>query len=335
MNPLVSIILPTYNVDRFLLKCLESIESQTYKNIEVIVIIDGATDNSYSIAKSFCSIRENFNVYWQENQGSGPARNNGLLKAKGELIVFVDPDDWCEPNYVENMVCLQMKGDYDLVISKDINAICTSKGDILQYNKTKGEYLVCNSQLQVRQNYASLLTSDLISSPHAKMYKKSIIDGYSVSFPDLRRSQDIAFNYRYYSNISSYCISPDNGYVYRIIPDERNARIRKDYYHTISLLFKDIKSMYKKWGVVFDSEAISNHFFIRLCGYFYLSMSSANEIEKIMTDATLKELVKEARPSRIDRKICKFLLGKQEYFLSAIMIKVFSVLKRLQKSSNY
>lgn len=118
-EPKVSIILPTYNVERFLLQSLESIASQTYKNIEVIIVIDGATDSSYQIAMDFCKKDSRFKVLWQNNAGSGPARNHGIDESTGELIMFVDPDDWCEPDYVENMVRLQQGKDYDLVTTKE------------------------------------------------------------------------------------------------------------------------------------------------------------------------------------------------------------------------
>ena len=105
--PKVSVIVPTYNVEPFLLQCLTSIAEQTYKNFECIIIIDGATDRSFEIAKDFCKHDARFRVYWQENAGSGPARNNGLDKSTGDLIMFVDPDDWCkrvcQNSFFENM----------------------------------------------------------------------------------------------------------------------------------------------------------------------------------------------------------------------------------------
>ena len=101
--PLISIILPTYNVASFLLQCLESTNAQTYPNYEVIIIIDGATDGSFEIAKEYCERHEKFNVYWQENAGSGPARNAGLSKSSGEFVMFVDPDDWIEKDLLINL----------------------------------------------------------------------------------------------------------------------------------------------------------------------------------------------------------------------------------------
>ena len=100
-EPLISVVLPTYNVAQYLRQCLESVAAQTYRNIEVIIIIDGATDSSYEIAQDFCKTDNRFSVYWQENAGSGPARNNGLAHCQGEFVMFVDPDDWIEPELLE------------------------------------------------------------------------------------------------------------------------------------------------------------------------------------------------------------------------------------------
>lgn len=327
-QPLVSIILPTYNVERFLKKCLDSLAGQTYKNTEVIIVIDGATDNSYDIAKEYCQTHPHFSVYWQENQGSGPARNNGLSRAKGELIMFVDPDDWCEPDYVETLVRYQVEHDCDLVISRDIIAECSSSGEVLQYTNKEGKFEMCESQTQARKNYARLLTSDLISSPHAKLYKKSVIDENSVSFPALRRSQDIAFNYRFFSCINNYCMCPKNGYVYRIIPSERSTKIRKDYYQIISVLYGDLQLMYRNWGMDFDSALIPNHFFTRLCGHFYLTKPSSQTIREIMSDPVLQDLVKDAHPIRTDRKICHSLLKSKSYRMASLSFSFFSLVKR-------
>ena len=110
-EPLISVVLPTYNVAQYLQQCLESVAAQTYRNIEVIIIIDGATDGSYEIAQDFCKTDKRFSVFWQENAGSGPARNNGLAHCQGEFVMFVDPDDWIEPELLETLYEAQQDGD--------------------------------------------------------------------------------------------------------------------------------------------------------------------------------------------------------------------------------
>ena len=100
----VSIIIPVYNVEGYLIKCIQSIVKQTYSNIEIILINDGSTDESGSICKKMEEIYYNIKVINQNNKGVSAARNAGLKESVGDYIMFVDPDDWCEPNMVERMV---------------------------------------------------------------------------------------------------------------------------------------------------------------------------------------------------------------------------------------
>ena len=93
-EPLISVIVPVYNVETFLLRCLESITSQTYKNIEIILVDDGSTDSSGAICDSFVETETRSFVIHQENHGLWHARNTGQNKSKGDFIMFVDSDDY-------------------------------------------------------------------------------------------------------------------------------------------------------------------------------------------------------------------------------------------------
>ena len=99
--PKFSIIIPVYNVEKYLVECLESIVNQSFKDFEVICVNDGSTDNSLEILQKYAENDERFKVLNQENQGQGVARNNALNIANGEYILFVDPDDFIELNMLE------------------------------------------------------------------------------------------------------------------------------------------------------------------------------------------------------------------------------------------
>jgi glycosyltransferase involved in cell wall biosynthesis len=101
MDSLVSIIVPIYKVEKYLATCLNSIASQTFTNIQVILVNDGSPDNSQSICKKYCENDTRFELINKENGGLASARNAGLEKVKGDYIVCVDSDDWIEPNMVE------------------------------------------------------------------------------------------------------------------------------------------------------------------------------------------------------------------------------------------
>ena len=96
-KPTVSVIIPVYNVEQYLSKCLDSVINQTFKNIEIICINDGSTDNSLKILNEYAMADKRIIVINQENSGVYAARNKGLQIANGKYISFVDSDDWIEP----------------------------------------------------------------------------------------------------------------------------------------------------------------------------------------------------------------------------------------------
>lgn len=112
---LVSIIIPVYKVQEYLPKCLESLILQTYKNIEIIVVDDGSTDNSLSICEQYAAKDSRIHIITQKNFGVTAARMNGFLHSHGELIMFVDGDDFVSSNILEHMLEVQKKYQVDMV----------------------------------------------------------------------------------------------------------------------------------------------------------------------------------------------------------------------------
>ena len=109
---LISIIVPVYNAHEFLEECVASLTGQTYENIEVLLINDGSTDDSASLCDSLAEKDSRIRVFHKENGGTHTARNLGLEQAKGEYVMFSDPDDWFDLNTIETLV--QEIENYDL-----------------------------------------------------------------------------------------------------------------------------------------------------------------------------------------------------------------------------
>lgn len=110
--PLISVVIPNYNNGPFLIECLESVLVQTYKNIEIILVDDGSTDNSLQVLLSF---QDRISLITTENRGPSAARNTGILNAKGEFIAFLDSDDIWEPTKLKLQMEMMLGGDYDLI----------------------------------------------------------------------------------------------------------------------------------------------------------------------------------------------------------------------------
>ena len=99
----ISLIIPVYNVEKYLRRTLESVENQTFKNFEVIIVNDGSTDGSLEIIQEFVNKHDNFILVDQENSGVGMARNAGIRVSRGIYIAFLDSDDFLEPNYLKKL----------------------------------------------------------------------------------------------------------------------------------------------------------------------------------------------------------------------------------------
>ena len=327
-GPLISVVLPTYNVAQYLQQCLESVAAQTYRNIEVIIIIDGATDGSYEIAQDFCKTDSRFSVYWQENAGSGPARNAGLARCKGELAMFVDPDDWIEPELLEKLYEAQREGDYDLVASARIKVEYDSKG---QVKKVKSQHLADETiagQDDVRHAYMQMLRTGVVSNPTQKLFKLSIIRDNQVEFPSLKRSQDIVFNYRYYNVVQSLRLISYSGYNYRYMPSQLAGKSPADYCKTIIFLYNDIQAMYQSWNMTFPEQEMCNWFFrVRIYTYLQIAVKQGGDIPGLLDDPTIRHIVQTAKPSTSYLKITQRLLFSHSYKMLKLFLKLILFIK--------
>lgn len=328
MDKLVSVILPTYNMELYLAQCLKSITLQSYKNIEVIVVIDGATDSSFQIAKSFQDQDERFKVIWQENAGSGPARNNGLMHATGEYIMFVDPDDWIDSNMVEDLLEVAITSGADLVIAggKTVYENNPTRNSIEQY-----ENRLIKGKNNVREMYMDFLAEGKLGAPTSKLFKAKLIKERNIQFPDLRRSQDIVFNYRYYDVISSIYISDCTAYNYRIIENVQNLKLKRDYYKTLSLIYSEIMELISKWDISVSSKsyhAMCNYFLPSVMANVEANIVREEDISPIIYEKNIRKLVENSSSSRLDQRIFRFCYCLK---IEKMVILIFYVKLKLKK----
>ena len=137
--PKVSIIIPVYNVEEYLEKCLNSVINQTLTDIEIICINDGSTDNSLLILENFARNDKRIIILNQENKGQSAARNNGLKIATGEFIGFVDSDDWIDLNYYEVLYNFAKKHEADIAVCGIIKVLEHKNEIYLKFEKEKTE----------------------------------------------------------------------------------------------------------------------------------------------------------------------------------------------------
>ena len=185
----VSIIVPVYNVESYLDKCLNSLVNQTLKDIEIIVINDGSTDNSQKIIDKYSKKYKNIINIAKENGGVSEARNLGLEKASGEYIGFLDSDDWIEPDMYELMYQKAKTENFDIVAC-DTQAIYNDKKVYISSNIKEDN--VSNKELMI-DAYAVIWN---------KIYKKEILKGIKFN-KGMNFCEDVEFLYMVYSKVKT------------------------------------------------------------------------------------------------------------------------------------
>jgi glycosyltransferase involved in cell wall biosynthesis len=193
----ISIIIPVYNAEKYLDKCLNSVINQTLKKIEILCINDGSKDGSLDILREYEKKDSRIKVFTQEHSGPARARNVGLENATGKYIMFCDSDDWYEPTMCEEMYKCIEKENVDLVMC-DCDVV--ELDSLHSRNKGDADY----TQLKLKNFYdiSKDLSIEIQLILWNKIFKKSLIDKYGVSFPDGYLHDDDSF-VRQYINISS------------------------------------------------------------------------------------------------------------------------------------
>lgn len=206
INPMVSIIVPVYNAEKYLKQCINSILAQTVSDFELICVDDGSTDNSLNILKKYQKKDKRIQVYAQKNQYAGIARNNGLSHANGKYVLFLDSDDFFENTLIEKTVALANMHSADLVLfGADI------------YDQSTGKYSPASWELNMeympkkkvfnKEDIPEKIFQVVGSGPCNKLYRRSFIEEHMLRFPDLRNSEDVPFvcGALASANIITYC----------------------------------------------------------------------------------------------------------------------------------
>lgn len=204
MIPQFSIIIPLFNAEAYITQCLESIRNQTYKEFEVWIIDDGSTDHSASVVQDFLS-DERFHYYYQENRGVSAARNQGISKAKGAYIAFIDSDDFIDEDYLELFAQAIHQKEYDVICT----GYKTTLGQRVQdfYGK---DYTQIGFLKQVLAGTGGVVWG--------KVYKKQLIIDYSVRFSErYNMREDLLFNLIFSNFVQDVFVINAYNYNYRLL----------------------------------------------------------------------------------------------------------------------
>lgn len=189
---LISVIIPIYNVERYLYQCIESVLRQSYKNIEIILIDDGSTDESGKICDEFSKKDERIIVIHQKNQGIAEVRNRGVREARGEYIFWIDSDDYVSEDIIEEL--------YNNVVQceADISICNYTQGSERKYHfeldKCEGQMECFDYKRGLELIYESSHFSFIMAASWAKLIKKSLYEG--LNYPSGKIFEDIYMSHK-------------------------------------------------------------------------------------------------------------------------------------------
>lgn len=250
----ISVIIPAYNIDKFIGECIESLKIQTLTEFQVVLVNDGSTDRTLDIIEDLIENDNRFSVINKKNEGVNRAREDGLKASSGQYILFIDGDDFIASNTLELLYnnAIKYKSDivcYDSIIYWDDKSI----------KKTTEDFIVKNQQ----EYLEACLTDKVIPSLWSKLYKRELFMNNNVSLPNIRYGEDLALNvllalncfsvskvneclyyYRQRENSVTY---NNNGSVYDIIDAMdliENYLKENDIYDTLKREFELLKYMH-------------------------------------------------------------------------------------------
>ncbi|MBR2795581.1 glycosyltransferase family 2 protein [Candidatus Saccharibacteria bacterium] len=206
MDEKICIVIPVYNIEDYIEKCLNSVKSQTYTNLEVIVVDDGSTDGSTKKCKELCKNDSRFKVVSKSNGGLSDARNYGMRYCTCKYITFVDGDDYLDSEYVRNLVRLLSKSNADIACTNFV--ACYEDGSVAK--KTRRLYEKNFKSIDAIEN--TLYQKDIQNSAWGKLYKTAFFD--DIQFPKGKTCEDLGTFYKLFEKAKLIAYSSTQDYYY-------------------------------------------------------------------------------------------------------------------------
>ena len=344
MSPKISVIVPVYNVEKYLEKCVNSILNQTFKDFELILIDDCSPDNSGRMCDEFNDERIKV-IHLKKNEGISNVRNTGLQATKGEYIFFVDSDDFIGADTLKEVVEIIDENNSDIVIFGykkilEIDGAIKSEQDV--------SYKDCNlkSKKEIADVVLDLKKLTLIDAACNKFYKASVIKNNNLKYPYGEIYEDTEFNLQILSYINSMTVI--NKCYYNYMQRESSGSITKSYNpKKIVYLKKRCETLnnYLKSQNLFngENEKICNYFYLKYIFSCFIDLSfpncSLSKKEKIAfinseinDDSYLNVINNVSADGKIDKIIIKIAKTKNKniiYFFSKLMYIVKFKMQKL------
>ncbi|WP_066440751.1 glycosyltransferase [Chryseobacterium sp. CCH4-E10] len=252
MSPSVSIIVPCYNASHYMHEVLLSIQNQTYKNFQCILINDGSTDNTLEIIKNFPD--ERFEIYDQQNKGLSDTRNFGLEKAEGDFIFFCDSDDLLPPKAIETLV-FAYTGKEDIIVGKTATYSWDKKENVSSLPHPSERQVIANDHSEV---LIKNMTEGLSPIAQNKLYRKAFIRENHLKFLSGIYHEDELWFFETMFRAKNVTFIPEVTYLYTV--DNAQSITKKKSDKNLLGYLSVIKTIYNKYYLKYPDNNISAYY---------------------------------------------------------------------------
>ena len=288
MSDLISLVLPVYNVEKYIVRCIESVLAQTYTHIEIILVDDGSTDKSGIICDEYSKKDDRIKVIHKENGGLSSARNKGLEYITGNYVMFIDSDDVVSCNIVDSLYHLTVDNNADIGIC---NLIHCYEGEIITYKPETAKRIFTSEEAICEMLYQK----SFLVSACGKLYKRQCFD--SIRFPYGMLFEDSAVMYRIFdlAEVIVYSNAKLYGYMHREESITTHEFSKKDC--DILKICKDIVEYFKDRSVSLQKAAMSYQIVGAL--RVYINAPDTNEFRNIKAECK-KMILKNGKKVALD-----------------------------------
>lgn len=249
----ISVLVPVYNVEKTLDRCVQSILNQTFQNFEIILVNDGSTDQSGIMCDRYAEKYDNIRVVHKKNEGLGPTRNVAIKEACGTYIYHCDSDDWLRENLLENAYKAIVSADAEVAIF-GYDLFTERNGEVMPYGSVKCSNKTISGKENIRRFFVEqYFNSFVVMSACNRIYKRAFLLENELFFPELRRCQDMAYSLLLFEHLSKLVTIEDAYYCYIIEPGVYKGRSYAEMMDIYCYIFEATSRCFEKWGF-YDSN---------------------------------------------------------------------------------
>lgn len=232
---LISVIIPVYNAEKTISKCIDSVLCQTYQDFEILLINDGSPDNSEEVCLKYAESDERVRYIKKENGGVSTARNRGINEAKGEYVSFIDSDDWIEPETLDVLFKSAKANNADIVIPRTRMVFCDTQGNFEKNVYNDDDYDLVVTKNSLKDEFEHLRESWALYSTCGRLYKKEHLERYNLRFDEeIKVLEDLCFNLSFIKYAESISHISNVVYNFLVLGIENYAAKRKYVDYIIS-----------------------------------------------------------------------------------------------------